>query len=58
MMAPAAQASEMPRAWLMPKSATPMVAIVVHELPESTETKAQMMQALTRKNCGDMICTP
>ena len=35
-----------------------MVAIVVHELPESSEIKAQMMQALTRKKLGERICTP
>ena len=35
-----------------------MVAIVVHELPESSDTSAQMMHADTRKNCGDIICTP
>jgi hypothetical protein len=32
----------------MPNSATPMVAIVVQELPESSEINAQMMQALNR----------
>ena len=42
----------------MPNSATPMVAIVVQELPESSEINAQMMQALNRKNFGDKICTP
>ena len=42
----------------MPNKATPMVAIVVHELPESREINAQMIQAQTRKNRGDKICTP
>ena len=58
MMAPAVQASETPKAWPMPNRATPMVAIVVHELPESSDTRAQMMHDDTKKNCGDMICTP
>ena len=55
MMAPAVQASLIPRACPMPNSATPMVAMVVQELPESNEISAQMMQALTRKNRGDRI---
>lgn len=50
MMAPAVHAALMPSASLIPRSATPMVATVVHELPESTETREQMTQALTRKN--------
>ena len=58
MMAPAVHASDMPNAWPMPNSATPMVAIVVHELPDSSDTKAQMAHALTRKNCGDRILIP
>jgi hypothetical protein len=58
MMAPAVHAVLMPSASLMPSKATPIVATVVHELPDSKETKAQMTQALTRKNWGDMICTP
>ena len=58
MMAPAVQASLMPKALPMPNSATPIVATVVHELPESSETSAQMIQALTKKNLGDRIWTP
>ena len=42
----------------MPMNATPMVAIVVHELPESTDTSAQMMHEVKRKNWGEIICTP
>ena len=58
MMAPAVHASDMPNALPMPSSATPMVATVVHELPDSNDTNEQMMQAVTRKNLGDSICTP
>ena len=58
MMAPAVHASDMPSAWPMPMNATPMVAIVVHELPESTDTSAQMMHEVKRKNWGEIICTP
>ena len=55
MMAPAVHASLTPNACPMPSRATPMVAMVVHELPDSSDTRAQMMQALTRKNLGDRI---
>ena len=58
MMAPAVHASETPNAWPMPSKATPMVAIVVHDEPDNSEIKAQMMHDDTRKNWGDMICTP
>ena len=42
----------------MPSRATPMVAIVVQELPVITETMAQMMQHDARKNRGVRICNP
>ncbi|MBR3010333.1 MAG: hypothetical protein IKH91_05900 [Prevotella sp.] len=58
MVAPAATASLMPNAWLMPNRATPMVAMVVHELPESSDTNAQMTQAHNRNSCGDSNWTP
>ena len=58
MMAPAAHASDMPSAWPIPNRATPMVAIVVHELPDSTDINAQMTHADTRKNWGIISCTP
>ena len=52
MMAPATHPSEKPIAWPMPMSATPMVAIVVHELPVISDTPAQMRHEATRKNEG------
>ena len=48
----------MPNAWLIPNRATPMVAMVVHELPIMTETMAQITQAVTRKNRGEIIWMP
>ena len=58
MMAPAIIPSEKPSARPMPRSATPMVAIVVQELPVITEITAQMTQADRRKTLGLMILTP
>ena len=58
MMAPAVHACETPKASPTPSNATPMVAMVVHELPESNDTSEKMMQAVTKKNRGDRICTP
>ena len=57
-MAPAVHASETPKACPIPNSATPMVAIVVHELPDDKDTRAQMAHDDTRKYCGDINCTP
>ena len=50
MIAPAVQASDTPRACPIPSRATPIVAIVVQELPESKDTKAQIMHDEIRKN--------
>ena len=58
MMAPAIMPSLKPCALPIPISATPMVAMVVHELPIITEMKAQIAHAVRRKIFGDMICTP
>jgi hypothetical protein len=38
--------------------ATPTVAIVLHELPVSTDITAQTAQAVTRKNVGLRILSP
>ncbi len=48
-MAPATQPGWNPITVPMPMKATPMVAIVLHELPVSTEMAAHMAQAVTRK---------
>ena len=58
MMAPAIMPSLKPCALPIPMSATPMVAMVVHELPIITDMNAQMMHAVTRKILGEIICTP
>ncbi len=42
----------------VPISATPIVAIVVHELPVISETPAQMTHEATRKNEGCRIFSP
>ena len=42
----------------MPRRATPMVAMVVQELPVITEMTAQMTQADRRNTLGLMILTP
>ena len=57
-MAPAIIPSEKPSALPMPIRATPMVAIVVHELPVIRDTMAQMMQAVIRNTFGLMILIP
>ena len=57
-MAPAIIPSLNPNALPIPSNATPMVAMVVHELPIITDTRAQMRQAVTRKILGEMIFTP
>ena len=58
MIAPAISPSLNPIALPIPRSATPMVAMVVQELPIMTETMAHITQAVTRNIFGDMICTP
>ena len=58
MMAPAISPSEKPSALPMPISATPMVAIVVHELPTISDTSAQITQADSRNTFGEMIFSP
>ena len=57
-MDPAVHASLAPKACPMPSKATPMVAIVVHDEPDSSDTSAQMTHDDTRKNYGDITCTP
>ena len=42
----------------MPSSATPTVAMVVHEEPVITETTAQSTQAVRRNTRGLMIWMP
>ena len=42
----------------MPMSATPMVAMVVHDDPVISDTTAQMAHEATRKNDGWRICNP
>ena len=51
-IAPAIQPSLKPIALPIPISATPMVAIVVHEEPVTNDTNAQIMQATPRKTFG------
>ncbi len=58
MMAPAIIPSLKPWALPIPRSATPIVAIVVHELPIITETIAHIRQAVSRNILGEMILTP
>ena len=42
----------------MPMNATPMVAMVVHELPVSTEMAALTMQASIRNREGERMSSP
>ena len=58
MIAPAITPSLKPSALPIPRRATPIVAIVVHELPTMTETSAQITQAVSRNIFGLMILTP
>ena len=58
MIAPAIIPSLNPKAFPIPSKATPIVAIVVQELPIVMETNAQMMQAVRRNTLGLMILTP
>ena len=57
-IAPAIIPSLNPCAFPMPSKATPIVAIVVHELPTVTETNAQITHAVRRNTFGLMILTP
>lgn len=58
MMGLATHPSEKPIAWPMPMSATPMVAMVVHDDPVISDTTAQIAHEATRKNDGWRICSP
>ena len=58
MIAPATSPSLNPSAFPMPSNATPMVAMVVQELPIINETRAQMTQAVKRNTFGLIILTP
>ena len=58
MMAPAIHPSGNPIACPMPISATPMVAMVVHDDPVISDTTAQIAHEATRKNDGWRICSP
>ena len=49
MMAPAVMAMSKPRACPIPISATPMVAMVDHELPVATDTAAEITTQAGRK---------
>ena len=58
MMAPATHPSGNSIARPIPISATPMVAIVVHELPVMSDTTAHMAHEATRKNDGCRTSSP
>ena len=57
-MAPAVQPGSKPCAVPMPIRATPIVAMVVHELPVITETSALMAHAAARNTAGKMTFIP
>jgi len=57
-IAPAIQASEKPSALPIPKTAIPIVATVVHELPVISETAAHIKQQAGRKYSGVIIFRP
>ena len=58
MMAPAIHPGSYPCAVPIPTKATPMVAIVVHELPVITEINAQIMHDAKRNISGMMTFIP
>ena len=58
MMAPAVQPILYPWAVPIPISAMPMVAMVVHELPVTSDTRALMRQAMKRNTDGETTCMP
>ena len=57
-MAPAVQPGSKPCAVPIPIRATPIVAMVVHELPVITETSALMAHAAARNTAGKMTFIP
>lgn len=58
MIAPATTPISKPCARPIPINASPMVAMVVQELPVIMETIEQTMQAVARKNFGCIIFIP
>ncbi len=58
MMAPAIQPGEKPSRVPIPMKATPMVAMVVQELPVSIDMNAQTQHAVSRNMGGWMWCSP
>ena len=58
MIAPATHPSEYPCASPTPIRATPIVAIVVQELPVTIATTAQIKHATARNTLGWIICKP
>ena len=56
--APAAAASERPMTFDMPTKATPSVPAVVHELPVTMPTTAQIAAVVTKKMVGLSRRTP
>ena len=57
-MAPAVQPGSKPWAVPIPMSATPIVAIVVHELPVMTDIRALISHAAARNTDGKMTFMP
>ena len=57
-IAPATNPSEIPSTWPMPIRAIPTVAIVDHELPEASDTIAQIKHDAIKKYSGFKICKP
>ena len=58
MLAPAIHPASNPCAFPIPSKATPMVAMVVQELPVMTETMAQMRQQDAKNIWGVSVCNP
>ena len=57
-IAPATNPSEIPSTWPIPIRAIPTVAIVDHELPEASDTIAQIKHDAIKKYSGFKICKP
>lgn len=57
-MAPAVQPGSKPWAVPIPMRATPIVAIVVHELPVMTDIRALIAHAAARNTDGKMTFMP
>ena len=55
---PATNPSEIPSTWPIPIRAIPTVAIVDHELPEASDTIAQIQHDAIKKYSGFKICKP